>query len=162
MCAVSGGIAMKRLFALMAVFLLMIGPLSPVRAETAETAETGGQGRKENEPPSGEAVGYVRVTAGLQTGWLPVPEKGEYSYPLEQILTDGTRTLNVVHVSSEGVYMESSTCENQDCVEQGIVTFDNLNSRILGRFIICLPNYVTLELFTTEETAAILAAEQEQ
>lgn len=58
--------------------------------------------------------------------------------------------------------MESSTCENQDCVEQGTVTFDNLNSRILGRFIICLPNYVTLELFTPEETATILAAGREQ
>ncbi len=112
-------------------------------------------------PPSGEAIGYIRVTVGSQTGWLPVPEKGEYTFPLEQVLPDGTHTLNVIHVTSEGVYMESSTCENQDCVEQGIVTFENLHSRILGRFIICLPNTVMLELFTLEETAAIAVAGQE-
>ncbi len=153
---------MKRMFILLAVFLLITGSLSSVNAESAGNAETDAKGKTEAVPPSGDAIGYVRVTAGSQNGWLPVPEKGEYSYPLEQIRTDGTHTLNVVHVSSAGVYMESSTCENQDCVEQGTVTFDNLNSRVLGRFIICLPNYVTLELFTPEETAAILAADQER
>ena len=153
---------MKRLFALMAVLFLLTGSLNPVNADPAGNAETDAQGQSKATQPSGKAVGYVRVTVGTQTGWLPVPEKGEYSYPLEQILADGTRKLNVVHVSPAGVYMESSTCENQDCVEQGTVTFDNLNSRILGRFIICLPNNVTLELFTPEETATILAAGREQ
>ena len=140
---------MKRLLALMTGFLLLI---APPRFSSAGSAEDGS--------PYGRAVGYVRVTVGTQTGWRPVPERGEYAYPLEQILPDGTHALNVVHVSAEGVYMESSTCRNQDCVEQGTVTFDNLSTRILGRFIICLPNQVMLELFTPEEAAAVLAADR--
>ena len=150
---------MKRFLALMIGLLLLAGGLSFSSAEPADdpgTAES-----SETASPFGKAIGYIRVTVGSQTGWLPVPEKGEYSYPLEQVLPDGSHTLNVIHVSSEGVYMESSTCENQDCVEQGLVTFDNLSTRILGRFIICLPNCVMLELFTLEEVAAILAAGQE-
>jgi len=152
---------MKKVLALMMSFLLLAGSLNLSVAETAGNtgADTAEQG--DTESPYGKPIGYIRVTVGYQVGWLPVPEKGEYSYPLEQVIPDGTHTLNVIHVSSEGVYMESSTCENQDCVEQGLVTFDNLSTRILGRFIICLPNFVSLELFTLEEAAAILAAGQE-
>ncbi len=150
---------MKRILALMIGLLLLAGSLSFSSAEPAD--DPGTAEANDTASPYGKAIGYIRVTVGLQTGWLPVPEKGEYSYPLEQVLPDGSHTLNVIHVSSEGVYMESSTCENQDCVEQGLVTFDNLSTRILGLFIICLPNCVMLELFTLEEVAAILAAGQE-
>ncbi|MBR4458648.1 MAG: NusG domain II-containing protein [Clostridia bacterium] len=139
---------MKRWLALMTGLLLALLPVFS-RAEAGEDA------------PSGRAIGYIRVTVGAQVGWLPVPEKGAYSYPLEQVLPDGSHALNVIRVTSEGVYMESSTCENQNCVEQGIVTFENLSSRVLSRYIICLPNQVMLELFTPEEAAALLAAGEE-
>ena len=65
-------------------------------------------------------------------------------------LTQGTM-VNVIHVTPESVWMESSTCEGQDCVEQGVVTAENRASRVLGNLIICLPNRVQLELFTAEE-----------
>jgi len=150
---------MKRILAWMMTLLLLACAAGLSRAEAA--GETGAPEESGESSPYGNPIGYVRVTTASQTGWLPVPERGEYTFPLEQTLPDGTRTLNLIHVSPEGVYMEASTCKNQDCVEQGAVTFGNLNSRVLGRYIICLPNFVMLELFTPEEAAAIAAAGQE-
>lgn len=97
------------------------------------------------------AKGYVLVSTATKTGFLPLPEDGEYSYHLEQILPDGTPAENVIHVSAEGVWMEESTCDNHDCINQGKVTLDNRKDRILGNMIICLPNQVTLQLLTPEE-----------
>lgn len=65
-------------------------------------------------------------------------------------LTQGDM-VNTIHVTPESVWMESSTCEGQDCVEQGVVTAENRASRALGNMIICLPNRVQLELFTGAE-----------
>ena len=84
-------------------------------------------------------------------GWLPLPSEGEVSYPLRQILPDGTEAVNTIHLTPEGVYMEDSTCANHDCVNQGEVTLENKQDRILANMIICLPNQVTLELYTPEE-----------
>ena len=97
------------------------------------------------------ASGYVLVTMATQSGWLPLPEEGEVSYPLRQLLPDGTEAVNTIHLTPEGVYMEDSTCEGHDCEQQGVVTLDNRDERILGNMIICLPNQVTLQLFTPEE-----------
>ena len=77
-----------------------------------------------------------------------------------QVEADGTPAENVIHLTPEGVYMEDSTCENHDCVEQGEVTLDNRKDRILGNFIICLPNQVTLQLFTPDEIEAMLAGQE--
>ena len=54
--------------------------------------------------------------------------------------------LNKVHITPETVYMEFSTCENQDCVGQGEVHVDTYKDRILGTYIICLPNNVSIEM----------------
>ena len=97
------------------------------------------------------AKAYVLVTTATQMGFLPLPDEGEYSYHLEQVLSDGTATENVIHVTSEGVYMEDSTCDNHDCIDQGEVTLENRQDRILGNYIICLPNQVTLQLMTPDE-----------
>ena len=105
------------------------------------------------------ARGYVLVSTAAQSGWLPLPEEGEYSYHLKQTLADGTEAENVIHLTQDGVYMEDSTCENHDCVQQGIVTLENRNERILGNFIICLPNQVYLQLFTPEEILEMMQNE---
>lgn len=102
-------------------------------------------------PTPAPARGYVLVTTSTQQGLLPLPEEGEYSYPLHQVGPDGQQMENVIHVTADGVYMESSTCENQDCVNQGEVTLENRDERILSNMIICLPNLVYLELYTPEE-----------
>ena len=107
------------------------------------------------------ARGYVLVTTATQSGWLPLPEKGELTYPLRQVLPDGTETLNVIHLSPTGVFMEDSTCENHDCVKQGEVTLENRDERILGNMIICLPNQVMLQLFSPEELLASVGGAQD-
>lgn len=58
---------------------------------------------------------------------------------------------NVIRIENGGVFMQESTCRNQDCIEQGIVTPENAGSRALGRWIICLPNRVSVELVPEEE-----------
>ena len=145
---------LRKVFAVLTVMMMLAAfPAGSVLA---------GEDAAEEDAPGGAIIGYVLVSGDTEYGWLPVPETGGYSYTLEQVFDDDTRTVNVIHVSSEGVYMESSTCENQDCVEEGIVTFENLNTRILGWYIICLPNGVTLALYSVEEVAAMLAAEEER
>lgn len=47
--------------------------------------------------------------------------------------------------------MKSSSCDNQACVHQGIVTLENMSTRVLQNMIICLPNEVVLSLLTPEE-----------
>ena len=106
------------------------------------------------------AKAYVLVTTATQSGWLPLPEDEEYSYPLRQILPDGTEALNVIHLTPEGVYMEDSTCANHDCIDEGIVTLENRKERILGNMIVCLPNQVLVQLFTPEEVLEMVQREQ--
>lgn len=118
-------------------------------AEAAATAQP--EDGKESEESPKPAKGYVLVTTATQSGWLPLPEEGEVSYPIRQILPDGTEAENVIHLTPEGVYMEDSTCANHDCIQQGIVTLENREERILSNMIICLPNQVSLQLFTPEE-----------
>ena len=100
------------------------------------------------------------VTTPSRSGWLPLPEEGELSYPLRQLLPDGTEAVNTLHLTPEGVYMEDSTCEGHDCVQQGVVTLENREERILGNMIICLPNQVTLQLFTPEELLEMMKGQQ--
>ena len=57
----------------------------------------------------------------------------------------------MVSVTARGAVMQFSTCDNQSCVQQGEVTLDNRDSRVLGNMIICLPNEVILEVLTPEE-----------
>ena len=134
-----GGDAMKRILALILALFL---PALPALCETEEKAQP---------------AGYVLVNAAGLAGWLPLPAEGEESFPIPQTLPDGTETLNVLHLTSEGMWMEDATCEGHDCIEQGEVTFENRYERILGNMIICLPNQLVLELYTAEEYAAMTA-----
>lgn len=97
------------------------------------------------------AKAYVIVTAGNESRIFPVPDEGEYSFTVVMHHEGADDSENVVHITSEGMYMERSTCENQDCVEQGTVTLDNRQERALFNMIVCLPNQVMLELYTPEE-----------
>ena len=57
---------------------------------------------------------------------------------------------NVIALTEDGVYMKYSTCQNQLCVHQGIVTPENFSARFYRNEIICLPNRVTVELVLTD------------
>lgn len=97
------------------------------------------------------AASYLRVnTARGVYAPIPLVEDGSFK------LTQGEGIENVIHVGKDSFYMESSTCDNQDCVEQGEVTLENMEERILFNMVICLPNQVTLELLTPEEAQTAL------
>lgn len=101
-----------------------------------------------------EAQAYLLVTVNGLT-YQPIPLKGEGQFSITQ---GETGMVNTVHVTPTSVWMADSTCDNQDCVEQGVVSLDTMNDRVLGNMIICLPHQVTLELYTAEEMAALLAS----
>ncbi len=135
------------------ILLCLLAGLLWVTAIAAAEPTVTAQPQATEEPTDSPkpAKGYVLVTTATQSGWLPLPEEGEVSYPLRQLLPNGTEAVNTIHLTPEGVYMEDSTCEGHDCVQQGEVTLDNRVERILGNMIICLPNQVTLQLYTPEE-----------
>ena len=79
-------------------------------------------------------------------GYARVPVGQEQTITVRQ--SDGN--VNVIRITARGAVMESSTCENQLCVEMGEVTLDNWETRPNQQFIICLPNRVSVELVVNE------------
>lgn len=53
---------------------------------------------------------------------------------------------NTVALTGDSVYMLHADCENQDCVQMGAVTRDNLELRVMGGFIVCLPHRLSVEV----------------
>ncbi len=53
---------------------------------------------------------------------------------------------NAVAITGDAVCMAHANCENQDCVDMGQVTLDNLELRVMGGFIICLPHKISVEV----------------
>ena len=104
----------------------MVGPMPPKKAETVR--------------------GHVILTVGNRQYGDPVPMDRDKIITLRQ--EDGK--INKVHITPEKVYMESSTCDNQDCVQQGEVHVDTYKDRILGTYVICLPNNVSIEMVPVE------------
>ena len=145
------------------ILLCLLAGLLWVTAIAAAEPTVTAQPQATEEPTDSPkpAKGYVLVTTATQSGWLPLPEEGEVSYPLRQLLPNGTEAVNTIHLTPEGVYMEDSTCEGHDCVQQGEVTLDNRAERILGNMIICLPNQVYLQLFTREEMLALMGGQED-
>ena len=126
-------------------------------AENAPAASSAAPVAEEAVSPS-PAKAYVLVIPASQMGFfLPLPEEEDYLFPLTQTLPDGTETENIIHLSPDGVWMESSDCENQDCILEGAVTLENRKDRILGNMIICLPHQLTLQLLTPEEILSAMA-----
>lgn len=93
--------------------------------------------------------------------FLVIEVAGEMYEPIE-LKEDGRYSItrgdmvNVIEVTPTSVVMHSSTCDNQDCVLQGVVSLENRADRVLQNMILCLPNEVVLSLYTEEEVAALL------
>ena len=104
----------------------MVGPMPPKKAEVVR--------------------GCVVLTVGGRQHGDPIPMDRDKIITLRQ--DDGK--INKVHITPEKVYMESSTCDNQDCVQQGEVHVDTYQTRILGTYVICLPNNVSIEMVPVE------------
>lgn len=104
--------------------------------------------------------GYVLIAAGNEAKWFALPEEEPMNLTVNQTDADGNVYSNVICLTPEGVYMAASTCENQDCVQQGEVTLDNRELRVLGSWIICLPHQVSVELYSEADLEALLAAQE--
>lgn len=99
------------------------------------------------ETPAVEAYLVISVQGAI---YEPLPLGGEGVFTIKQ----DENTYNTVHVTPTSVWMEHSSCDNQDCVDQGTVSLENIDSRVLYNMIICLPNQVVLELHTAETLAS--------
>ena len=93
---------------------------------------------------------YLLVTVG-NVLFEPYPLLEERHLPI----TQADEMQNLVHISEEGFYMASASCDNQDCVSQGSVSLENRNLRLLGNQVICLPNKVILELLNYKEAMVV-------
>ena len=66
--------------------------------------------------------------------------------PYTVTVDQGNNMINKIHIEKDNVFMEESTCKNQLCIMQGKMTPGNIKSRPNGRYIICLPHKLTVEL----------------
>ena len=97
------------------------------------------------------AEAYLLVTTNNGV-YSPIPLNGENAFRVKQ----GDGSENVVHIGKNSFYMESSNCDNQNCVGEGEVTLENRDSRILFNMVICLPHRLSLEFLTPAETESQL------
>jgi len=97
-------------------------------------------------PTLAPAQAYLSVQID-QLVYDPIPLLEDNMLELTQ--ADGKR--NVVAFTPNSITMHSATCDNQDCVQQGQVTLNNKENRVLMNMIICLPNRVVLSLLDAEE-----------
>ena len=91
-------------------------------------------------PESGDRL---RVYITLDGGALIDLPFGE-AHTVTILQPDGSE--NVVSLTGNEVRMLSANCDNQDCVEMGAVTRDNVEVRVMGGFIICLPHRISVEV----------------
>ena len=97
------------------------------------------------------AASYLFVNTG-GSAYSPIPLNGDNSFRITQ--QDGSE--NVIHIGENSFYMESSNCDNQNCVDEGTVTLDNMNERVLFNMILCLPHQLSLEMLTPDEAKTVL------
>jgi len=125
-----------------------ISPQAPAISPTAAPTQDAQTAAPSAEPAATEtpAVSAYLVLTVQGMMYEPLPLAGEGSFTIKQ----DENTTNTIHVTPDSVWMEHSTCDNQDCVDQGTVSLDNMSTRVLSNMIICLPNEVVLELYTPE------------
>ena len=144
----------RKITALLLVTALLISGTLSSCAETKEETEKPYLVQITEDDPS---IGYVLVQLSYSGGLLPLPQEGEYTKTIRQTMDDGSEYVNVIHVTPTGFWMEKSNCEGQDCVDEGEVTLENRQERILGKMVICLPHQLMLYLITREEAVSLLS-----
>ena len=113
--------------------------------------------------PAAEAapLGYIRAQANGESKWIPLPTTDEDLY-ITITRQDDPSVSNTLRLMKNGFVMDSSTCDNQDCVMQGEVTLENKADRVLMHMVLCLPHNVSVELYSTEELMQMLAQSAQQ
>ena len=74
------------------------------------------------------------------------------AFPFEEahtiVIRQADGSENTVRMTGSAVYMEDATCANHDCIQMGEITMENLEMRVMGGFIVCLPQQVIVEVRT--------------
>ena len=105
-------------------------------------------------------LGYVLAQANGETKWIALPTTDEDLY-ITISRQDDSGISNTLRLMKNGFVMDSSTCDNQDCVMQGEVTLENKDERVLMHMVICLPHNVSAELYSLEELQEMLEQSQQ-
>ena len=135
----------------------------PAGEEKEETVKETAEAEEKDQPflvqitDDDPSIAYVLIRMPNPIGLLPLPLEGEYSKTIRTKLADGTEYVNILHLTPNGFRMEDANCEGHDCVNQGEVTLENREDRILWNMIICLPHQLSAELITREEAEQMLA-----
>ena len=116
-------------------------------AETTKAPESANMMGPMPVPQTEEVKGHVIITVGGRQYGDPIPMDRDKIITIRQ----ENGEINKIRITPDSVDMEYSTCENQDCIGEGTITLDNYNDRILGTWIICLPNQVTIEMVPADE-----------
>ena len=101
------------------------------------------------------SIAYVLVRLQNGGGLLPLPFEGEYTKTIRQIADDNTESINVLHLTKNGFRMEDANCEGHDCINEGEVTLENREERVLWNMVVCLPHQLVAELITREEALSM-------
>lgn len=91
------------------------------------------------DPAGGDGLRVIVTADGEEKANLPFGTE----HTLQVIQDNGK---NTVRMTKDAVYMEEADCRGQDCVKMEPVTRDNLEMRVMGGFIICLPHRVSVEV----------------
>lgn len=92
------------------------------------------------------ATNYARIYVGSYI-YKEVPLNEDQVIEIDQ----GSGVINHVEVKNGAIFMADSTCPDQQCVDQGEISMENYEDRILRNWVVCLPNQVTIELALEDE-----------
>ena len=91
------------------------------------------------DPEGGNGLRVIVTVDGNEVANLPFGTE----HTLQVIQGSG---MNTVRITPDAVYMQEADCHGQDCVKMEPVTRDNLEMRVMGGFIICLPHRLSVEV----------------
>ncbi len=114
-------------FAALAVVLLLLLRQTPQQEETP-------------------AVVVIRYGSG-QVITVPVSETRTVVIR-DGVIADsatGEGEENVIRIENGEAWMEQATCPHRECVRQGKLSAETVQSRPLGTWIVCAPHKVTIE-----------------
>jgi hypothetical protein len=134
--------ALLRLCAILMVLALSASGCAPAPGEGGIRVLVDGQAWKDEAISTESGAGLrVYITCDGRP-LLDLPFDEAHSV---QIIQDGGAE-NTIAITGDAVYMEHADCDNQDCVHMGAVTRENLELRVMGGFIICLPHKISVEV----------------
>ena len=102
-------------------------------------------------------AGYILAQKNGDGGWIPLSTGEDMVVSISD--ENDPEIKNVLRITKNGFKMESSTCDNQDCVDQGEVTLENMSERVLMNMVICLPHQLSVELYSIEQLVEMSVSE---